>query len=165
MKKFTRGYMLILSMFVLIGIGMIIFANKDDGSLQPDASEIKKTPGLNTMLTVSEIITTQQLEKTLVNIEVKPSEDDFEDIILELKGNDFITEDTLLKDTYNILTNVQTVQSLHTITIIWYSDIFESNGEVLKVIFNREQIEKLLKAKYTEIPSIASTYEKNKQLN
>ena len=114
MKKFTFSYMLILAIFVIAGIVMVI-TNKDEGTIEPSDELINKTPGYSTMIKVSELVSAQQLEKSLLNIEVLPT-GETEDIVLEIQGNDFVNEETLLKDSYNIFAGAVDIQELNTFT-------------------------------------------------
>ena len=164
MKKFTFGYMILLAFFVVIGIGMILFYSNDDSENKIDEDTINKTPGLNTMLTVSDMVSAQQLEADLINVEVKPTSNKLENIVLELQGNNFVTEDLLLKDSYNLFVDARKVSTLQNFTIIWYSNIATDNGAVLTITLSKEQCEQLASLAYTDISKIASSYTKDNAL-
>ncbi len=163
MKKFTFSYVLILAIFVIVGIVMVITTNKDEGTIEPDNELINKTPGYSTMIKVSELVSAQQLEKSLLNIEVSPM-GNTEDIVLEIQGNDFVNEDTLLKDSYNILTGAFDIQTLNTFTIVWYAKITPDNPEVLRVTMTKDTIEQLKQKSYLVLPELAEFYEKHSTL-
>ena len=96
-RKFTLGYMALLIVFIIAGIFMIIFSSNNE-TPEIDESQIDKTPGLGTMLQIQDILTQQQLDSSILNIEVSPDQI----VIIDLQGNDFVSEDMLLKDSYNI---------------------------------------------------------------
>ena len=92
-RKFTLGYMALLIVFIIVGIFMVLFSSNNE-TPEIDESLIKKTPGLGAMLQIKEILTQQQLDSSIIDIEVSPDQI----VIIELQGNDFVSEDMLLKD-------------------------------------------------------------------
>ena len=162
MKKFTFSYMLILAIFVIAGIVMVI-TNKDEGTIEPSDELINKTPGYSTMIKVSELVSAQQLEKSLLNIEVLPT-GETEDIVLEIQGNDFVNEETLLKDSYNIFAGAVDIQELNTFTIVWYAKLTPDNPEVLRITMTKDTIAQLKQNSYLILPELAELYEKHSTL-
>lgn len=162
MKKFTFSYMLILAIFVIAGIVMVI-TNKDEGTIEPSDELINKTPGYSTMIKVSELVSAQQLEKSLLNIEVLPT-GETEDIVLEIQGNDFVNEETLLKDSYNIFAGAVDIQKLNTFTIVWYAKLTPDNPEVLRITMTKDTIAQLKQNSYLILPELAELYEKHSTL-
>ena len=163
MRKFTVGYMGLLILFIIGGILMIIFSS-NEGTPEIDESQIAKTPGLNTMLQVKDVLTQQQLESSLINIEVNPSRNG-ESVVIELQGNEFVLEDMLLKDSYNIFSSTVSINELNDVLLSWYSKIEGQNVNVLTIQMTRSQMDQLKTSPYTDIPSIASSYVKHDQLN
>lgn len=163
MKKFSFIFMGILALFILIGVGMIIFSEKDDGSLEINEKQLNKTPGLNTLLEVKKIIENEQLEKDLLNIEVS-RENNLDHILIELQGNDFVTEDSLLKDTYNIFRSAASLSELSSIEIIWHASLNSKNEPVLSMNFSKENLQQIAANNYIEIPTIATNYKKHESL-
>ena len=162
MRKFTVGYMGLLILFIIGGILLIIFSSNEE-TPEIDESQIAKTPGLNTMLQVKEILTQQQLESSLINIEVNPSRTG-ESVVIELQGNDFVSEDMLLKDSFNIFSSFNSIYDVNEAVLSWYAKIDGKNVNVLTIQMTKSQMEKLKTSPYTDIPSIAASYTKHEQL-
>lgn len=162
MRKFTFAYLAVLVLFILVG-GFLIFFGPTEESAEIDENQINKTPGLQTMLDVSKIIATQQLENSLINIEVNPNGDSYS-VNVELQGNDFVTEESLLKDMYNIYVEASTIPEVDDMTIIWHSNIAPSNGVILTVTMNHGQMTSLAQQTYLDIPKSAVKYEKYSNL-
>ena len=161
-RTFTLGYMALLIIFIIFGIFMIIFSS-NEGTPEIDESQIAKTPGLDTMLQVKEILTEQQLESTLINIEVTPVQNG-QSVVIELQGNEFVTEDILLKDSYNILSSTVSIDELSDGVLSWYKKLDGQNVNVLTIQMTKSQMEQVKTSAYTDIPSIATTYFKHDQL-
>ena len=162
MRKFTLGYMGLLILFIIGGILLIIFSSNEEVP-EIDESLIAKTPGLNSMLQVKEILTQQQLESALINIEVNPSQNG-ESVVIELQGNDFVSEDMLLKDSYNIFTSFISINDLNEGVLSWYAKIDGDNVNILTIQMTKTQMEQLEASPYTDIPSIATSYKKHDKL-
>lgn len=162
MRKFTFGYIGLLIVFIIGGILMIIFSS-EEGNPEIDETLIAKTPGLNTMLQVNEIITQQQLESSLINIEVNPTQNG-ESFVIELQGNEYASEDMILKDSYNIFSSSASVTELSEGVLSWYSKIEGQNVSVLTIQMTKLQMEQLKTSKYTDIPSLATSYVKHDEL-
>ena len=158
-RKFTLGYMALLIVFIIIGIFMVLFSSNNE-TPEIDESLIKKTPGLGTMLQIKEILTQQQLDSSIINIEVSP----YQNVIIELQGNDFVSEDMLLKDSYNIFTSSTSVNEMKEIILKWYAKIDGQNVNVLTIKMTKSQMELLKSSPYTDVPTIAAHYMKHDQL-
>lgn len=158
-RKFTLGYMAFLIVFIIVGIFMILFSSNNE-TPEIDESLIKKTPGLGTMLEIKEILTQQQLDSSLINIEVSPDQN----VVIELQGNDFVSEDMLLKDSYNIFTSSTSVNEMKESILTWYAKIDGQNVNVLTINMTKSQRELLKSSPYTDIPTIAAHYMKHDQL-
>lgn len=161
-RTFTLGYMALLIIFIIVGIFMIIFSS-NEGAPEIDESQIAKTPGLDTMLQVKEILTKQQLESTLINIEVTPVQNG-QSVVIELQGNEFVTEDILLKDSYNIFSSTVSIDELSDGVLSWYKKLDGQNVNVLTIQMTKSQMEQVKTSAYTDIPSIATSYFKHDQL-
>ena len=162
--KFSFIYMGLLAVFILVGVGFIFFYDKDGQTAEIDQELINKTPGLATMLSVQDLLQTQLLDEHLVNIEVQ-QENKKDHVTVELGGNDHATIESLLKDTYNIYTSANTLTDLSALTIIWSGTLKQQNVTLMKVSFTLEQMQQLSSKTFYDIPSLASLYEKNNELN
>ena len=158
-RKFTLGYMALLIVFIIVGVFMILFSSSNE-TPEIDESQIDKTPGLGAMLQVNDILTQQQLESSLLNIEVSPDQT----IIIELQGNEFVSEDMLLKDSYNIFTSFVSINDMKEGILSWYAKIDGQNVNVLTIQMTKSQMELLQSSPYTDIPTIAAHYMKHDQL-
>ena len=158
-RKFTLGYMALLIVFIIVGIFMVLFSSNNE-TPEIDESLIKKTPGLGTMLQIKEILTQQQLDSSIINIEVSPDQN----VIIELQGNDFVSEDMLLKDSYNIFTSSTSVNEMKESILKWYAKIDGQNVNVLTLKMTKSQMELLKSSPYTDVPTIAAHYKKHDQL-
>ena len=158
-RKFTLGYMALLIVFIIVGIFMVLFSSNNE-TPEIDESLIKKTPGLGTMLQIKEILTQQQLDSSIINIEVSPDQN----VIIELQGNDFVSEDMLLKDSYNIFTSSTSVNKMKASILKWYAKIDGQNVNVLTIKMTKSQMELLKSSPYTDVPTIAVHYKKHDQL-
>ena len=158
-RKFTLGYMALLIVFIIVGIFMVLFSSNNE-TPEIDESLIKKTPGLGTMLQIKEILTQQQLDSSIINIEVSPDQN----VIIELQGNDFVSEDMLLKDSYNIFTSSTSVKEMKESILKWYAKIDGQNVNVLTIKMTKSQMELLKSSPYTDVPTIAAHYKKHDQL-
>ena len=158
-RKFTLGYMALLIVFIIVGIFMVLFSSNNE-TPEIDESLIKKTPGLGTMLQIKEILIQRQLDSSIIDIEVSPDQN----VIIELQGNDFVSEDMLLKDSYNIFTSSASVNEMKESILTWYSKIDGQNVNVLTINMTKSQRELLKSSPYTDIPTIAAQYMKHDQL-
>ena len=160
MKKFSMIYMGILALFIVFGVGMIIFSEKGGDSIQIDEKQKKNTPGLNTMLDIQQIIEYQQLEEYLLNIEVE-RENKSDLVLIELQGNDFTTEDTLLKDAYNIFLSASSIDQLSQIELVWHTKVDGKDQPIISMTLTKENMEQLVSKGYDDIPAIATKFERH----
>ena len=158
-RKFTLGYMALLIVFIIAGIFMILFSSNNE-TPEIDESQIEKTPGLGTMLQIKDILTQQQLDSSVLNIEVSPDQL----VIIDLQGNDFVSEDMLLKDSYNIFTSSASMNEMKESILSWYAKIDGENVNVLSIQMTKSQMELLQTSSYTDIPTIAAQYTKHDKL-
>jgi hypothetical protein len=161
--KFSFIYMGLLTVFILVGIGFIFFYDKEGQTPEIDDKLISKTPGLASMLSTQDILEKQLLSEHIVNIEVQ-QENQKDHVTVELGGNDFATEESILKDTYNIYTDAASIQQLAELTIIWSGNVNQQTATLLKVSFNKQAMAQLSTENYEQIPNLANLYEKNNLL-
>ena len=158
-RKFTKLYIILL--FAFIGIGSVTFfiSNTPSEEQLQQAEEVtkEKTPGYETMTTVAQIANTHLLENAILNIQVTPKEQK-EVVLLQLQTTEFVTEDMLLKNTYNLLQDIQQIKTLDTFTVAWFAVINNENTEVLTMTFNDEALQQVATISYKELPSIVTDY-------
>lgn len=164
-RKFTKLYMAFLLILIIIGGISMVLSDKPSeeelASLEEQAA--KKTPGYTTMTSLAEIAEKHLMENSLLDIQVSPKAKG-EDALLQLQTTEFLTEDTLLKNTFNLLQDVQKIQTLDTFTISWFMLLENENVEVLTLSFEREQLDRIQGIYYADLPTIASTYKKHTQI-
>lgn len=164
-RKFTKLYMVFLLILIVIGGVGIFLSDKPDeddlASLEEQAA--KKTPGYATMTSLAQIAEKHLLEDSILDIQVSPN-GNREDALLQLQTTEFLTEDTLLKNTFNMLQDVQKVDTLNTFTIAWFMQEESENVEVLTLTIDRKTLDQLHTVRYNDLPEIASSYEKHETL-
>ena len=151
----------------LIVIGSVTFFRS--GTLSEEQQQkseeltIQKTPGYETMMNVAEIANTHLFENAILDIQVTPM-DGKEDVLLQLQTTEFLTEDILLKNTYNLLHDIREIETIDSFTIAWFALINGENTEVLTMIFNEQALQQATTVSYTELPNIVTDYKKHTSL-
>ena len=152
----------------LIVIGSVTFfisdAPSEEQQQKSEEMVMQKTPGYETMTAVAQITNTHLLENAILNIQVTPK-DEKEDVLLQLQTTEFLTEDTLLKNTYNLLQDIRQIETIDTFTVAWFALIASENTEVLTLTFNRQALQQVATISYKELPSIVTDYKKHESLN
>lgn len=165
-RKFTKLYIVLLLGFIVIG-GVTFFISGEPSEEQQQKSEEiteQKTPGNATMVAVAQIANTHLLENAILDIQVTPK-DEKESVLLQLQTTEFLTEDMLLKNTYNLLQDIRELETIDTFTVAWFMLINSENTEALTLSFDRQALEQTANVPYTELPSIATDYIKHASLN
>ena len=165
-RKLTNLYMVLLLGLIVIG-GVTFFISGTPSKEQQQKSEeltMQKTPGYETMMNVAHIANTHLLENAILDIQVTPM-DDKEDVLLQLQTTEFLTEDILLKNTYNLLHDIREIETIDQFTIAWLALINGENTEVLTMTFNQQALQQATTVSYTELPNIVTNYRKHESLN
>ena len=165
-RKFTKLYIILL--FAFIGIGSVTFfiakTPSEDQLQQSEEMAKQKTPGYETMTTVAQIANTHLLENAILNIQVAPK-DQKEDILLQLQTTEFLTEDMLLKNTYNLLQDIRQIETLDTFTVAWFAVINGENTEFLTMTFDHQALQQAATISYKELPNFVTDYQRHTSLN
>lgn len=119
---------------------------------------------LQTMTSISDIVLNQFLENVILNIDLNAHEDK-QDIILYLQANEFLSEDTLLKDSYNLLKEIQHVELVHDVTLKWHKLVKDQNTEILSLSFANETVINIDNYTYRDLKTLASQYKQHEALN
>lgn len=164
-RKFTKLYMFLLLALIVIG-GIGIFLSKEPSEeelagLEEEAAN--KTPGYATMTSLSQIVEKHMLENPVLDIQVSPQGDQ-EEALLLLQTTEFSTEDSLLKNTFNMLQDIQHIETLDSFTITWCTLIEEESVEVLTLAFDRKGLDQIQAVNYAELPAVAIDYYKHETL-
>ena len=164
-RKFTNLYMVLLLGLIVIG-GVTFFISvepSEDQEIKSEEMAMQKTPGYETMTAVAQIANTHLLENAILNIQVTPK-DNYEDVLLQLQTTEFLTEDILLKNTYNLLQDIREIETINSFTIAWFALINSKNTEVLTLTFDHQALQQAATAAYTELPNIVTDYKKHESL-
>ncbi|MGN7477128.1 hypothetical protein ACTHOQ_04670 [Solibacillus silvestris] len=117
-----------------------------------------------TMIAMSEIVLQQFVENIMLNIEITPI-DDKQNVAISLQASEFIKESTLLKDSYNLLKEIQHVEALNNITLKWLMPVRNKNTEVLTITFDEQKLASINEISYKDIPEAAEQYIKHEAFN
>ncbi|MGM9949702.1 MAG: hypothetical protein ACI33P_06230 [Lysinibacillus sp.] len=164
-RKFTKLYIFLLLAFIVLGgIGIFFSEEPSEEELAGLEEEIAdKTPGYATMMSLSQIAEKHMLGASVLDIQVS-AEGGPEEALLLLQALEFPTEDSLLKSTFNMLQDIQQIDTLGSFTITWYTLMEEENAELLTLFFDREGLDRIQSINYTELPSVAADYDKHESL-
>lgn len=163
-RKFTKLYIVFLAGLIMIG-GVSIFLSGKPGEEKLEKLEeqaAQKTPGYETMTSLAHIVEKQLGEDAVLDIQVSPN--DKQEALLQLQSAESANENTLLEATCSILLDVQKLGSLDTITISWFMMQESENVEVLTLALTKEALDQVHMIPYSELPDIASVYEKRETL-
>ena len=163
MRKFTNIYMLIIAILIIFGGIGVLFFGEPNALEEVSQTTINKTPGYSTMVSVAEIVSDQLLENDILDIQVTPKKT-AQDITLKLQSSEFMTEDTLMKDSYNILQDMVNIGSISTVTLKWHMLVKNDNTVVLTMTFTEDGLQQLQTKAYTALPFLATTYIKHESL-
>lgn len=119
---------------------------------------------LQTMLAISEIVLQQFIENIILNIEITPM-DDKHNVTISLQATEFLHETTLLKDSYNLLNELQHVDALNDVTLKWFRPVQNKNTEVFTLAFDAQTLHTINEISYKDIPQAAKQYIKHAALN
>ena len=164
-RKFTNFYIMLLVGLIVIGVETFFISDPPSEEQQQKSEEIamQKTPGYETMSDVTQIANMKLLEDAILNIQVTPK-DGKEDVLLQLQTTEFLTEDMLLKNTYNLLQDIREIETIHTFTVAWFMLIKSENTEILTLTFDRQALEQTATISYDELPNITTDYIKHESL-
>lgn len=115
---------------------------------------------IDTMNALSQIVREQFVENIILDMEIS-SMDDKQKIVLSLQGTEFIDETTLLKDSYNLLKEMQQLHALQEVTLKWFMNIDSKNTEAFTLTFDAKTVQNMHKLSYKDLPSTAKQYVKH----
>ncbi|ATP39148.1 hypothetical protein CSE16_03390 [Solibacillus sp. R5-41] len=167
MNKFLKVMLIFLTIFigVLIVQFTMDFTNSKETNKIEDANTQISPEELQTQTTIAitDIVLNQLLENIILNIEFKQHENQ-QDVTLYLQGNEFVSEDTLFKDSYNILKEISKNETIRDFTFKWYMLVKNNNTEVLTLSFSQDTISKVESLSYQQLKQLATHYEKHAAL-
>lgn len=159
MKKFVNFYVLALIIFIIVGVSGFSFSKTDNPEQEIEQLALEKTPGYATMRAIEQMTKEQQLENAILDIQVTPKEDG-EIVQVDMQSSEFMSEKTLLKDSYNMLLNIAEQPQITAFTFIWHQPVKNKNKVVLTMSFDRQALDKVKAVHYEKLPEIATDFQK-----
>ena len=135
-------------------------SDQEETIIEAKASMTQEQLKTHTMLMLTEIVLKQFVENLMLNIEIIPV-DDKQSVIVSLQASEFLSETTLLKDSYNLLKEIQHVEEINNITLKWFIPVKNKNTEILTVTFDDEALIAFNEISYKDIPKSATQYIKH----
>ena len=164
MRKFNLIFMLILTLFIVVGlVGVFIndtdpFTNLND---LPEIESMNRAPGYSTMMTVASIVENEISEDAILDLQVSPTGEE-EHVSLKLLSKDILTEENLLRETYPILLHSSEVEKITSITVSWNLD---EELTVMSLTLDKSDLANIMLENYSTIPSIAENYYKHESMD
>ncbi|MER2113863.1 MAG: hypothetical protein ABS960_14315, partial [Solibacillus isronensis] len=97
-------------------------SDQEETIIEAKASMTQEQLKTHTMLMLTEIVLKQFVENIMLNIEIIPV-DEKQNVIVSLRASEFLSETTLLKDSYNLLNEIQHVEEINNITLKWFMPV------------------------------------------
>lgn len=139
-------------------------SDQEETIIEAKASMTQEQLKTHTMLMLTEIVLKQCVENLMLNIEIIPV-DDKQSVIVSLQASEFLSETTLLKDSYNLLKEIQHVEEINNITLKWFIPVKNKNTEILTVTFDDEALIAFNEISYKDIPKSATQYIKHEHMD
>ena len=163
MNKSIKAILIVL--ILIIGVAGIFYYSQTTNSTEPKEHNKTEAPKssdeikIQTIATISEIVIEQLFANIILNIEITPL-DGQQDIVLSLQANEFQTEDTLLKDSYNVLREMYRIEDINNFTLKWFVPVQGKNTEMFTLSFNQQTLLALKDYTYSDLKQLALSYTK-----
>ena len=159
MKKFSKFFLIILVIFIVGGLSARFFisTSEEDEKLAEDEAA-NSIPGYDTLLHIQQIAEQQQLENALLDVQIDTN-GERNSALIKMQSNEFMEHDTLLKDSFDMLTKLNQVEQLDEVTYIWYKPVNNQNTTALTFTLSNEGLNQLMGHTYREIETFATHYE------
>jgi|GEM_PF-6158532 len=139
-------------------------SDQEETILEAKASMTQEQLKTHTMLLLTEIVLKQFVENIMLNIEIIPV-DEKQNVVVSLQASEFLSETTLLKDSYNLLKEIQNVEEINDITLKWFMPVKNKNTEILTITFDDEALVDFDEISYKDIPHASTHYIKHEPLD
>ncbi|MEK4384923.1 hypothetical protein MKZ25_03875 [Solibacillus sp. FSL W7-1464] len=139
-------------------------SDEEETIIEAKASMTQEQLKTHTMLLLTEIVLKQFVENIMLNIEIIPV-DEKQNVIVSLRASEFLNENTLLKDSYNVLKEIQHMEEINDITLKWFMPVNNKNTEILTVMFDDEALVAFDEISYKDIPQASTQYIKHEHLD
>ncbi|MCH7320735.1 hypothetical protein LZ480_02445 [Solibacillus sp. MA9] len=167
MNKFLKIMLVVLIIFVgAVSVQFIIKSNEARDQKRIEETQAAISPEqlkIETMNAISQIILHQFVENIMLNMEIDII-DDTQNIDISLQASEFIDEKTLLKDSYNLLKEIQYVNSINDVTLKWFMNVKSKNTEALTLTIDSKTVRSIDEISYQDLPTSAITYIKLEQV-
>ena len=127
---------------------------------QPKAAIPPEQLKIETMNAIAQIVLQQFIENIMLNMEIDVV-DDVQNIEISLQASEFIDEDTLLKDSYNLLQEIKDVDRVNDVTLKWFMNVRSKNTEALTLTFDAKTVQSIDEHSYKQLPTTAASYWKH----
>lgn len=164
MNKFIKVMLIVL--LLVVGVAAVYYYSQTSNSVETKLDEVQpqvtsEEMKIQTITTIAEIVVEQLLANMILNIEVAPQEDGQQNIVLSLQASEFQTEDILLKDSYNVLKEMNRVDNIHNLTLKWFMPVKGKNTETLTLSFEQPTLLTLKDYTYSDLKQLALSYTKD----
>ena len=167
MQKFLKIALSFVILFVLIVAVQFVLKTiqKEDEQKNEQAQANIPPEQLKQQLmsTISDKVLNEFLDNIILNIQIDP-QNNRANVTLSLQANEFLNENTLLKDSYNLFTALQHETAINQLTLKWHMLVQNANTEVLSIQMDGNLLADMETISYQEIPNIALSYKKNSNL-
>jgi len=167
LNKFLKFMLIVLILFVgAVSIQFLIKTNEADEQKKLEDAQTSMSPEqlkIETMNAISQIILHQFVENIMLKMEIEIV-DGSQNITISLQASEFIDEKTLLKDSYNLLKEIQHVNSINDVTLKWFMNVKSKNTEALTLTFDSKTVHAIDELSYRDLPTAAIHYIKHEQV-
>lgn len=154
-----------VALILFVGVVSAQFMIKSNETTDPQKIEQSKAVPpeqlkIETMNTIAQIVLQQFIENIMLNMEIDVV-DDVQNIEISLQASEFIDEDTLLKDSYNLLKEIKKVERVNDVTLKWFMNVRSKNTEALTLTFDAKTVQSIDEHSYQNLPTAAASYWKH----
>ena len=164
LNKFLKILLIVLILFVgAVSVQFILKNNETTEQQKMEQAKAAIPPEqlkIETMNAISQIVLHQFVENIMLNMEIELV-DDRQNITISLQASEFMDEDTLLKDSYNLLKEIKHVDGVNDVTLKWFMNVRSKNTEALTLTFDAKAVQSINDLSYKDLPAIATTYNKH----
>ena len=160
---------MLVALILFVGVVSVQFmmkSNETTDQQKIEQSKVGASPEqlkIETMNAIAQIVLHQFVENIMLNMEIDLV-DDVQNLEISLQASEFIDEETLLKDSYNLLKEIKEVERVNDVTLKWFMNVRSTNTEALTLTFDAKTVQSINKLSYQELPTAATSYNKHENL-
>ncbi len=166
LNKLLKIILVVLILLMAVGASFYYVKTSDSAEQKKiDKAQAQLTPEkmkVQTITEVSEIVVSQLIENVILHTEIIPTQES-QNVVLSLQASEFQTEETLLKDSYNIVKELYRVPNIENFTLKWFMPVKNKNTEMLTLTFDQQTLSTMKNYTYIDLKQLATAYEKNEQ--